>query len=187
MSSMNFSTSKQYVRPPQRGIFPLDHDAECNPFIEKYMACLNDSNDMHHKCKQLSKDYLQCRMERKLMFKEDLNDVRVCLLFIVSTAVSSFLAVYSPHALNQKFPWFIVFFFSILRVQCSSWVTPKKKTSLELKNTTKRKRKRVLLRGSTSIRNPGGGFKIPRANGLARTTAKTGEARRHDRFINTVL
>jgi hypothetical protein len=31
---MNFSTSKQYVRPPQRGIFPLDHDAECRPFME---------------------------------------------------------------------------------------------------------------------------------------------------------
>lgn len=34
MSSMNFSTSKQYVRPPQRGIFPLDHDAECRPYME---------------------------------------------------------------------------------------------------------------------------------------------------------
>lgn len=34
MSSMNFSTSKQYVRPPQRGIFPLDHDADCKPFME---------------------------------------------------------------------------------------------------------------------------------------------------------
>ena len=75
MSSMNFSTSKQYVRPPQRGIFPLDHDSECKPFIEKYLECLNDSNDMHHKCKQLSKDYLQCRMDRKLMSEENLDDV----------------------------------------------------------------------------------------------------------------
>ena len=76
MSSMNFSTSKQYVRPPQRGIFPLDHDAECKPFIEKYLACLNESNDVHHKCKPLSKDYLQCRMDKQLMSKENLNDVR---------------------------------------------------------------------------------------------------------------
>lgn len=75
MSSMNFSTSKQYVRPPQRGIFQLDHDSECKPFIEKYLACLNDSNDMHHKCKELSKDYLQCRMDRKLMSEENLDDV----------------------------------------------------------------------------------------------------------------
>lgn len=29
MASMNFSAGKQFVKPPQRGIFPLDHDAEC--------------------------------------------------------------------------------------------------------------------------------------------------------------
>mmetsp|Transcript_24979 Transcript_24979/g.58618 ORF Transcript_24979/g.58618 Transcript_24979/m.58618 type:complete len:125 (-) Transcript_24979:1470-1844(-) len=75
MSSMNFSTSKQYVRPPQRGIFPLDHDAECKTFIEKYLACMNQSNDVHHKCKPISKDYLQCRMDRQLMSKENLNDL----------------------------------------------------------------------------------------------------------------
>jgi hypothetical protein len=34
MSSMSFSTSKQYVRPPQRGIFPLDHDSECRAKME---------------------------------------------------------------------------------------------------------------------------------------------------------
>jgi cytochrome c oxidase assembly protein subunit 19 len=79
MSSMNFSTPKQYVRPPQRGIFPLDHDSECKPFIEKYMSCLNEANDAHHKCKQLSKDYLQCRMDRKLMSKENLDDVSAAI------------------------------------------------------------------------------------------------------------
>lgn len=26
---MNFSASKQVIRPPQRGIFPLDHESEC--------------------------------------------------------------------------------------------------------------------------------------------------------------
>ena len=31
MASMNFSAGKQFVKPPQRGIFPLDHDAECKP------------------------------------------------------------------------------------------------------------------------------------------------------------
>mmetsp|Transcript_21137 Transcript_21137/g.50236 ORF Transcript_21137/g.50236 Transcript_21137/m.50236 type:complete len:164 (+) Transcript_21137:2341-2832(+) len=73
MSSMNFSTSKQFVKPPQRGIFPLDHDAECKPYMEKYMSCLKESNDTHHKCKELSRDYLQCRMDHQLMAKEDLN------------------------------------------------------------------------------------------------------------------
>jgi hypothetical protein len=31
---MNFSSSKQFVRPPQRGIFPLDHFADCRPYME---------------------------------------------------------------------------------------------------------------------------------------------------------
>ena len=34
MSSMNFSTSKQFVKPPQRGIFPLDHDSDCRIYME---------------------------------------------------------------------------------------------------------------------------------------------------------
>jgi hypothetical protein len=32
--AMNFTASKQYVNPPQRGIFPLDHDAECKKPME---------------------------------------------------------------------------------------------------------------------------------------------------------
>ena len=31
---MNFSSGKQFVKPPQRGIFPLDHDAECKPKMQ---------------------------------------------------------------------------------------------------------------------------------------------------------
>ena len=40
MASMNFSSSKQYVRPPQRGIFPLDHDGECKLFMEVSGLCV---------------------------------------------------------------------------------------------------------------------------------------------------
>ena len=35
----------------------------------------NVFGSMHHKCKELSKDYLQCRMDRKLMSEENLDDV----------------------------------------------------------------------------------------------------------------
>ena len=34
MASMSFSGGKQMVRPPQRGIFPLDHEAECKPMVQ---------------------------------------------------------------------------------------------------------------------------------------------------------
>jgi len=73
---MNFSSAKQTVKPPQRGIFPLDHDAECKPFKEKYLSCLKEGGDKHHLCRDFSKDYLQCRMDRNLMASEDLDRVR---------------------------------------------------------------------------------------------------------------
>mmetsp|Transcript_32609 Transcript_32609/g.49141 ORF Transcript_32609/g.49141 Transcript_32609/m.49141 type:complete len:122 (-) Transcript_32609:1489-1854(-) len=75
MSSMNFSSSKQYVRPPQRGIFPLDHDAECKVFMKLYLECLKESRDVHHKCREKSKEYLQCRMDHELMAKENLDEM----------------------------------------------------------------------------------------------------------------
>jgi cytochrome c oxidase assembly protein subunit 19 len=75
MSSRNFSAQKQLVRPPQRGIFPLDHDAECREPMQEYLACLNVNEEVHHKCRELSKHYLQCRMDRNLMAKDDLNKV----------------------------------------------------------------------------------------------------------------
>ena len=109
MSSMNFSSAKQSVKPPQRGIFPLDHYAECKPFMEvrtsfdfcrnsavkdtyassdslltlmrsfhlmqKYMSCLKEHQDKHHFCRDMSKEYLECRMDRDLMAKENLDQV----------------------------------------------------------------------------------------------------------------
>mmetsp|Transcript_16166 Transcript_16166/g.23628 ORF Transcript_16166/g.23628 Transcript_16166/m.23628 type:complete len:115 (-) Transcript_16166:108-452(-) len=73
MASMNFSSGRQFVKPPQRGIFPLDHDSECKPFMKTYLKCLKEENQHHNKCRELSKEYLQCRMDTELMAKEDLN------------------------------------------------------------------------------------------------------------------
>jgi len=70
---MNFSSSKQVVKPPQRGIFPLDHDSECRPPMQEYVACLDERDATHHKCRELSRAYLQCRMENQLMAKENLD------------------------------------------------------------------------------------------------------------------
>uniref|UniRef100_A0A6U0LMW1 CHCH domain-containing protein n=1 Tax=Minutocellus polymorphus TaxID=265543 RepID=A0A6U0LMW1_9STRA len=75
MASMNFSSGKQFVKPPQRGIFPLDHDAECKPKMQKYLECLKEEKQQHNKCRELSKDYLQCRMDNELMAKENLDEM----------------------------------------------------------------------------------------------------------------
>lgn len=75
MSSISMGSGKQVVRPPQRGIFPLDHEASCRPRMEAYLECLQKEKDVHHKCRELSRDYLQCRMDHQLMAKENLDDL----------------------------------------------------------------------------------------------------------------
>lgn len=65
----------QVVRPPQRGIFPLDHGAECRDTMQTYLKCLEDHQETHHKCREFSRAYLQCRMDHQLMSKENLEDL----------------------------------------------------------------------------------------------------------------
>jgi cytochrome c oxidase assembly protein subunit 19 len=51
--------------PPQRGSFPLDHEAECQPIMKEYLKCLRQYRGMNDEvCRQLRKSYLKCRMER---------------------------------------------------------------------------------------------------------------------------
>ena len=75
MSSRSMGSGMQVVKPPQRGIFPLDHMAECRNAMEEYVLCLQHNNDYHYKCQDLSKQYLQCRMDHQLMSKENLNQL----------------------------------------------------------------------------------------------------------------
>ena len=83
-NKMNFSSQqKQLVKPPQRGIFPLDHDAECKLKMQEYLGCLNQEKSTHYKCRELSRAYLQCRMDADLMAKEDLDEVYILIMFIV--------------------------------------------------------------------------------------------------------
>jgi len=51
--------------PPERGSFPLDHDAECQSIIKHYLKCLRSHRGVNEdECRELSKSYLQCRMDR---------------------------------------------------------------------------------------------------------------------------
>jgi len=51
--------------PPERGSFPLDHDAECQPIMKQYLRCLRSHRGVNDdECRMLSKGYLQCRMDR---------------------------------------------------------------------------------------------------------------------------
>jgi cytochrome c oxidase assembly protein subunit 19 len=71
MSVMNFQPAFRDVKPPEKGSFPLDHEAECKDFMARYMRCLRENQSNNSLCRLQAKDYLQCRMDRNLMAKED--------------------------------------------------------------------------------------------------------------------
>ncbi|XP_059141082.1 cytochrome c oxidase assembly protein COX19-like [Physella acuta] len=73
MSSLSTFSSKPNAKPPLKGSFPLDHDGECKGFMIKYMQCLRKNQKEATLCRQESKDYLRCRMDKNLMLKEDWN------------------------------------------------------------------------------------------------------------------
>jgi len=61
--------------PPALGSFPLDHLGECTAFMKDFLQCLKDNKGDNGVCRQLSKSYLQCRMEKGLMALDDLNNL----------------------------------------------------------------------------------------------------------------
>lgn len=57
--------------PPEKGSFPLDHEGECKKPMLKYLLCLNQNENDNSVCRLLAKEYLQCRMDKNLMKKEE--------------------------------------------------------------------------------------------------------------------
>ncbi|CAL5220550.1 g2586 [Coccomyxa viridis] len=62
-------------KPPDKGVFPLDHFGECKQAKEEYMACLKQHGNQAESCRSLAKHYLECRMERNLMARQDLKEL----------------------------------------------------------------------------------------------------------------
>ncbi|XP_075035730.1 cytochrome c oxidase assembly protein COX19 [Mixophyes fleayi] len=72
-TAMNFGVKTFKPRPPEKGSFPLDHFGECKPLKETFMKCLRENRFQSSLCREESKEYLECRMERQLMAKEPLE------------------------------------------------------------------------------------------------------------------
>lgn len=62
-------------KPPEKGVFPLDHFGECTPEKEAYMQCLKESKNDAEKCKEKAQKYLECRMSKSLMAQQDLEEL----------------------------------------------------------------------------------------------------------------
>ena len=71
MASNVFGAKQFKPTAPDKGSFPLDHDGECKVAYLKYMVCLSENGNKNSECRQQSKNYLQCRMEKNLMAKEE--------------------------------------------------------------------------------------------------------------------
>ncbi|KAF2094879.1 hypothetical protein NA57DRAFT_45613 [Rhizodiscina lignyota] len=63
--------------PPERGSFPLDHDAgECKHIMAQYLKCIRSHRgENDEECRLLSKGYLQCRMDRNLMAPDQMKNL----------------------------------------------------------------------------------------------------------------
>lgn len=72
---MNQTPRAGSVKPPARGAFPLDHHGVCKDGMRKFLACLKTHGDAYAACRDLSKRYLQCRMDSNLMAPEDLESM----------------------------------------------------------------------------------------------------------------
>ena len=68
--SYTFGQKVFKTKPPEKGSFPLDHEGECKENMVKYMQCLRENKMQNSQCRDESKEYLQCRMDRNLMAKE---------------------------------------------------------------------------------------------------------------------
>jgi len=68
---MTFSQKTFTPTPPEKGSFPLDHEGVCKKLMIKYMSCLRHNDNENTKCREESREYLDCRMKHNLMAKED--------------------------------------------------------------------------------------------------------------------
>ncbi|PHT82078.1 hypothetical protein T459_15093, partial [Capsicum annuum] len=61
--------------PPEKGVFPLDHMHLCDLEKKEYLNCLKSAGHKSEGCRHLSKKYLECRMEKNLMAKQDMSEL----------------------------------------------------------------------------------------------------------------
>ena len=71
MTNPSQRTKVFLATPPDKGSFPLDHDKECHNEMVKYMKCLADNRNDNSKCRESSREYLACRMDKGLMAREE--------------------------------------------------------------------------------------------------------------------
>ena len=72
------AAQRQTAEAPLKGVFPLDHFSDCTESFKAYMACLKEHNNENGKCREQSKQYLHCRMQKKLMIPTSMAALGFC-------------------------------------------------------------------------------------------------------------
>ncbi|GAB4817910.1 hypothetical protein N2152v2_004956 [Parachlorella kessleri] len=71
MSAVSIGGSRnQAPKPPEKGVFPLDHFGECTTVKDEYLKCLADSKGDADACREVTKRYL-----RNLMAPQSLEEL----------------------------------------------------------------------------------------------------------------
>jgi cytochrome c oxidase assembly protein subunit 19 len=73
MASNVFGAKQFKPTAPDKGSFPLDHDGECKKPYLQFMICLAENGNKNSLCREESKGYLDCRMNKGLMTKESFS------------------------------------------------------------------------------------------------------------------
>jgi cytochrome c oxidase assembly protein subunit 19 len=60
-------------KAPELGAFPLDHFRECKHEVQEYYKCLEQNDRITPMCRDQVRAYLECRMDRGLMNKMDVE------------------------------------------------------------------------------------------------------------------
>ncbi|KAI0080052.1 hypothetical protein K474DRAFT_1682855 [Panus rudis PR-1116 ss-1] len=77
------------VNPPDRGSFPLDHYGECKDYMKLYLDCLRKNGNNSTPCRHLNRDYLDCRMNKGLMDRDDWRNLGLANLPVDQPSNSS--------------------------------------------------------------------------------------------------
>jgi len=63
------------VFAPLKGSFPIDHFKECDEYYKNYMDCIKSNSGASTKCRNETKEYMECRMNKDLMEKQELKNL----------------------------------------------------------------------------------------------------------------
>lgn len=73
MSAQSMGSARSAApRPPEKGVFPLDHFGDCADAKAAYLKCLDANGGKYDMCRERSESYLKCRMATDLMAPQDM-------------------------------------------------------------------------------------------------------------------